>query len=83
MWKQAGHTGGIPERNVVSRTAMIVGNAQNRLVEKALETSKQMQLAGVKSDSTTLKEEEKNKHRNILIFIDYHPLKNYIALLYL
>ncbi|XP_057837432.2 pentatricopeptide repeat-containing protein At1g11290, chloroplastic-like [Cryptomeria japonica] len=41
------------QRNVVSWTAMIAGYAQNGLVEKALETFKQMQLAGVEPDSTT------------------------------
>ncbi|XP_057873988.1 pentatricopeptide repeat-containing protein At4g13650-like [Cryptomeria japonica] len=43
----------MPQRDVVSWTAMIVGYAQNGFVEKALETFKQMQLAGVKADSTT------------------------------
>ncbi|XP_057833052.2 pentatricopeptide repeat-containing protein At3g12770 [Cryptomeria japonica] len=41
------------QRNVVSWNAMIVGYAQNGLVEKALESFKQMQLAGVKPNSTT------------------------------
>ncbi|KAH9310398.1 hypothetical protein KI387_025433 [Taxus chinensis] len=41
------------ERDVVSWTGMIAGYAQNGFVEIALETYKQMQLAGVKPDSTT------------------------------
>ncbi|KAH9293624.1 hypothetical protein KI387_041171, partial [Taxus chinensis] len=43
----------MPQRDVVSWTAMIAGYAQNGFVEKALETFKQMQLAGVKPNSTT------------------------------
>ncbi|XP_057816354.2 pentatricopeptide repeat-containing protein At3g12770 isoform X2 [Cryptomeria japonica] len=43
----------MPQRNVVSWTAMIVGYAQNGLVEKALETFKQMQAVGVEPNSTT------------------------------
>ncbi|XP_057837821.2 pentatricopeptide repeat-containing protein At3g16610-like [Cryptomeria japonica] len=43
----------MPQRNVVSWTAMIAGYAQNGIVEKALETFKQMQLAGLKPNSTT------------------------------
>ncbi|XP_057850517.2 pentatricopeptide repeat-containing protein At3g24000, mitochondrial-like [Cryptomeria japonica] len=43
----------MPQRNVVSWTAMIAGYAQNGFVEKALKTFQQMQLAGVKPDSTT------------------------------
>ncbi|XP_059069560.1 pentatricopeptide repeat-containing protein At3g09040, mitochondrial-like [Cryptomeria japonica] len=43
----------IPQRNVVSWTAMLAGYAQNGFVEKALETFKKMQLADVKPDSTT------------------------------
>ncbi|KAH9293477.1 hypothetical protein KI387_041320 [Taxus chinensis] len=43
----------IPQKNVVSWTAVIAGYAQNGLVEKALKISKQMQLAGVKPDSST------------------------------
>ncbi|XP_057873023.2 pentatricopeptide repeat-containing protein At4g30700-like [Cryptomeria japonica] len=44
---------GMPQRNVHSWTAMIGGYAQNGFVEKALETFKQMQLAGVKPNSAT------------------------------
>ncbi|XP_057832150.2 pentatricopeptide repeat-containing protein At3g12770-like [Cryptomeria japonica] len=44
----------IPQRNLVTWNAMIAGYAQSGLVEKALETFKQMQLAGVKPDSTTV-----------------------------
>ncbi|XP_057852299.1 pentatricopeptide repeat-containing protein At5g39350 [Cryptomeria japonica] len=40
-------------KDVVSWNAMIVGYTQNGLVEKALETFKQMKLAGVKPNSTT------------------------------
>ncbi|XP_057860850.1 pentatricopeptide repeat-containing protein At5g40410, mitochondrial [Cryptomeria japonica] len=40
-------------RDVVSWTAMVAGYAQNGSVEKALETFKQMQLAGVKPNYTT------------------------------
>ncbi|XP_057858095.2 pentatricopeptide repeat-containing protein At5g27110-like isoform X1 [Cryptomeria japonica] len=43
----------IPQRNVISWNAMIAGYAQNGFVEKALETFHQMQLAGVKPNSTT------------------------------
>ncbi|XP_059069451.1 pentatricopeptide repeat-containing protein At4g21065-like [Cryptomeria japonica] len=43
----------MPQRNVVSWNAMIAGYAQNGYVEKALETFKQMQLAGVNPDLTT------------------------------
>ncbi|XP_057841741.2 pentatricopeptide repeat-containing protein At3g24000, mitochondrial-like [Cryptomeria japonica] len=43
----------ITHRNVVSWNAMITGYAQNEFVEEALETFKQMQMAGVKPDSTT------------------------------
>ncbi|XP_057862771.2 putative pentatricopeptide repeat-containing protein At3g23330 [Cryptomeria japonica] len=43
----------MPHRNVDSLTVMIAGYAQNGFVQKALETFKQMQLAGVKPDSTT------------------------------
>ncbi|XP_057872340.2 pentatricopeptide repeat-containing protein DOT4, chloroplastic-like [Cryptomeria japonica] len=43
----------MPQRNVVSWTAMILGYAQNGFVEKALENFKQMQLAGVTPNSTT------------------------------
>ncbi|XP_059067251.1 pentatricopeptide repeat-containing protein At2g03880, mitochondrial-like [Cryptomeria japonica] len=43
----------MPQRDVFSWNAMILGYAQNELVEKALKTFKQMQLAGVKPDSTT------------------------------
>ncbi|XP_057873036.2 pentatricopeptide repeat-containing protein At3g24000, mitochondrial-like [Cryptomeria japonica] len=43
----------MPQKDVISWTAMIAGYAQNGLAEKALETFKQMQLAGVKPNSTT------------------------------
>ncbi|XP_057837814.1 pentatricopeptide repeat-containing protein At3g24000, mitochondrial-like [Cryptomeria japonica] len=43
----------MPQRNVFSWTAMVAGYAQNGCAEKALETFKQMQLAGVKPNSTT------------------------------
>ncbi|XP_057873047.2 pentatricopeptide repeat-containing protein At1g11290, chloroplastic-like [Cryptomeria japonica] len=43
----------MPQRNVISWNAMIAAYGQNGLFEKALETFKQMQLAGVKPDSTT------------------------------
>ncbi|XP_057848006.1 pentatricopeptide repeat-containing protein At3g26782, mitochondrial-like [Cryptomeria japonica] len=43
----------IPERNMVSWTAIITGCAQNGLVEKALDLFKQMQLEGIKADSST------------------------------
>ncbi|XP_057873704.2 pentatricopeptide repeat-containing protein At1g08070, chloroplastic [Cryptomeria japonica] len=42
-----------PQRNVISWNTMIAGYAQNGFVEKALETFRHMQLAGVKSNSTT------------------------------
>ncbi|KAH9318564.1 hypothetical protein KI387_020333, partial [Taxus chinensis] len=43
----------MPERNVVSRNAFIAGCSQNGLLERAMEIFKQMQLAGVKPNSTT------------------------------
>ncbi|XP_057865085.2 pentatricopeptide repeat-containing protein At2g13600 [Cryptomeria japonica] len=43
----------MPQRNVVSWTAMIMGYAQNGFFEEALETFKQMFLAGVKPNPTT------------------------------
>ncbi|XP_059075119.1 pentatricopeptide repeat-containing protein At2g20540-like [Cryptomeria japonica] len=43
----------MPQRDVISWTAMVAGYAQHGFVEKALETFKQMRLAGVKPDSTT------------------------------
>ncbi|XP_057849489.2 putative pentatricopeptide repeat-containing protein At3g23330 [Cryptomeria japonica] len=43
----------MPQRDSVSWTAMIAGYTQNGFYEKALETYKQMQLAGVKPESTT------------------------------
>lgn len=43
----------MPQRDVFSWTAMIAGHAQNGFDEKALETFKQMKLAGVKPDCTT------------------------------
>ncbi|XP_057873030.2 pentatricopeptide repeat-containing protein At1g11290, chloroplastic isoform X2 [Cryptomeria japonica] len=43
----------MPQRDVVSWNAMIAGYAQNGFGEKALETFKQMELAGVKPNSTT------------------------------
>ncbi|XP_057854693.2 pentatricopeptide repeat-containing protein At2g13600 isoform X2 [Cryptomeria japonica] len=43
----------MPQRNVVSWTAMISGCAQNGLFEMALETFKNMQLAGVNPDAAT------------------------------
>ncbi|KAH9310403.1 hypothetical protein KI387_025438 [Taxus chinensis] len=43
----------LQKKNVVSWTVMIAGYVQNGFVEKALETFKQMQLAGIKPDSTT------------------------------
>ncbi|XP_057833042.2 pentatricopeptide repeat-containing protein At1g11290, chloroplastic [Cryptomeria japonica] len=43
----------MPQRDVFSWNAMIVGYAQNGFVEKALQTFKQMQLSGVKLNSTT------------------------------
>ncbi|XP_057813126.2 pentatricopeptide repeat-containing protein At3g24000, mitochondrial [Cryptomeria japonica] len=43
----------MPQRDVVSWTAIIAGYAQNGLAEKALEISKQMQLADVRPDSAT------------------------------
>ncbi|XP_057825159.2 pentatricopeptide repeat-containing protein At4g13650-like [Cryptomeria japonica] len=44
----------MPQRDVISWTAMIAGYAQNGFVEKAIEIFKQMQLAGVQPNSTTL-----------------------------
>ncbi|XP_057845150.2 pentatricopeptide repeat-containing protein At3g12770-like [Cryptomeria japonica] len=43
----------MPQRDDISWNAMITGYAQNGFVKEALETFKQMQLAGVKPDSTT------------------------------
>ncbi|XP_057873045.2 pentatricopeptide repeat-containing protein At3g24000, mitochondrial-like [Cryptomeria japonica] len=43
----------ISQKNVFSWTAMIGGYAQNGFVGKALKTFKEMQLAGVKPNSTT------------------------------
>ncbi|XP_057854806.2 pentatricopeptide repeat-containing protein At5g27110 [Cryptomeria japonica] len=43
----------MPQKNVFSWTAMIAGFAQNGFVKEALENFKQMQLAGVKPNSTT------------------------------
>ncbi|XP_057848257.2 pentatricopeptide repeat-containing protein At3g16610 isoform X3 [Cryptomeria japonica] len=43
----------MPQKNVITWTAMIAGYAQNGLVEKALEAFTQMQLAGIKPNSTT------------------------------
>lgn len=43
----------MPQPIVISRIAMIVGYAQNGIAEKALEAFNQMQLAGVKQNSTT------------------------------
>ncbi|XP_059067750.1 pentatricopeptide repeat-containing protein At1g14470 [Cryptomeria japonica] len=43
----------MPQKNVVSWTALITGYAHIGLVEKSVETFKQMQLAGVKPDSAT------------------------------
>lgn len=43
----------LPQRDVISWTAMIGGYVQNGFVEKALETFKQMQLVDVKPDSST------------------------------
>ncbi|XP_057825480.1 pentatricopeptide repeat-containing protein At1g08070, chloroplastic [Cryptomeria japonica] len=43
----------MPRENVVSWNAMIVGYTRNGLVDESLEILKQMQLAGVKSDSST------------------------------
>ncbi|XP_057870779.1 putative pentatricopeptide repeat-containing protein At1g68930 isoform X2 [Cryptomeria japonica] len=43
----------MPQKNVVSWTAMIAGYAQNGLIEKALENLKQMQLTGVNPNSAT------------------------------
>ncbi|XP_057873534.2 pentatricopeptide repeat-containing protein At3g12770 [Cryptomeria japonica] len=43
----------MPQPNVISWTAMIAGYAQNGIAEKALEIFYQMQLAGVKQNSTT------------------------------
>ncbi|XP_057842699.2 pentatricopeptide repeat-containing protein At2g13600 isoform X2 [Cryptomeria japonica] len=44
---------GMPQKDVVSWTAMIAGYTQNGFVEIALEAFKQMLLAGVKPASTT------------------------------
>ncbi|XP_059069471.1 putative pentatricopeptide repeat-containing protein At1g68930 [Cryptomeria japonica] len=43
----------MPQRDVISWIAMIAGYAQNGFVEKALEIFNQMQVAGVKPNSTT------------------------------
>ncbi|XP_059077386.1 pentatricopeptide repeat-containing protein At3g09040, mitochondrial-like [Cryptomeria japonica] len=43
----------MPQRDVVSWSAIITGYAQNGFAEKALESFKQMQLAGVNPNSTT------------------------------
>ncbi|XP_059068267.1 pentatricopeptide repeat-containing protein At4g13650-like [Cryptomeria japonica] len=43
----------MPQRDVISWNAMIAGYVQNGFVEKALEIFKQMQLIGIKPDSTT------------------------------
>ncbi|XP_059069475.1 pentatricopeptide repeat-containing protein At3g24000, mitochondrial-like [Cryptomeria japonica] len=43
----------IPQRNAFLWTAMIGGYAHNGFAEKALETFKQMQLDGIKPDTTT------------------------------
>ncbi|KAH9288067.1 hypothetical protein KI387_032184, partial [Taxus chinensis] len=43
----------MPQKDIISWNAIIVGYAQNGFVEKALETFKEMQLVGVKPDSTT------------------------------
>ncbi|XP_057837776.2 pentatricopeptide repeat-containing protein At5g27110-like [Cryptomeria japonica] len=43
----------MPQRSVISWNAMIAGYTQTGFVEKALETFKQMQLEGVKPNSTT------------------------------
>ncbi|XP_059075186.1 pentatricopeptide repeat-containing protein At1g14470-like [Cryptomeria japonica] len=43
----------IPQRNIVSWTAMILGYVKNGFVEKALQTFKQMQVVGVKPNSST------------------------------
>ncbi|GLJ14094.1 hypothetical protein SUGI_0225890 [Cryptomeria japonica] len=43
----------MPQRNVVSWNAMIVGYAQNGLGDKALETFKLMQIAGAKPSPST------------------------------
>ncbi|XP_057836735.2 pentatricopeptide repeat-containing protein At5g27110 [Cryptomeria japonica] len=43
----------MPERNGVSWNAIIAAYVQNGFAEKALETFKQMELAGVKPNSTT------------------------------
>ncbi|XP_057862780.2 pentatricopeptide repeat-containing protein At3g24000, mitochondrial-like [Cryptomeria japonica] len=43
----------MPQRDVVTWTAMIAGYAQSGFLEKALENFKQMQSAGFKPDSTT------------------------------
>ncbi|XP_057825812.1 pentatricopeptide repeat-containing protein At4g18840-like [Cryptomeria japonica] len=43
----------MPQRDLVSWTAMIVGYAQNGLADKALEFFEKMELAGVRPDSST------------------------------
>ncbi|XP_057815493.1 pentatricopeptide repeat-containing protein At2g13600-like [Cryptomeria japonica] len=43
----------IPERDVTSWNALIVGYAQNGILDEALHIFKQMQLAGVKTDLST------------------------------
>ncbi|XP_059067792.1 pentatricopeptide repeat-containing protein At3g53360, mitochondrial-like [Cryptomeria japonica] len=43
----------MPDRDVVSWTAILAGYARNGLFEKALQSFKQMQLAGVKPNSAT------------------------------
>ncbi|XP_057864660.2 pentatricopeptide repeat-containing protein At1g08070, chloroplastic-like [Cryptomeria japonica] len=43
----------IPQRNAFLWTAMIAGDAHNGFAEKASETFKQMQLDGIKPDTTT------------------------------
>ncbi|XP_057816435.1 pentatricopeptide repeat-containing protein At2g13600 [Cryptomeria japonica] len=43
----------MPQRNVISWTAMIAGYAQNGFFEKALETFNEMHLAGINPNSTT------------------------------
>lgn len=42
----------MPERNLFSWNAMIVGYSKSGFVEKASETFRQMHLVGVKPDST-------------------------------
>ncbi|XP_057837805.2 pentatricopeptide repeat-containing protein At4g18520, chloroplastic-like [Cryptomeria japonica] len=43
----------IPQKDVISWNAMIAGYAQNKFIDEALETFKQMQLACIKPNSTT------------------------------